>query len=381
MAVGTNAEFWAGQELPAILKHGILKVYLPKFVAKLSSTNRKVVLIDGYAGEGRYESGQPGSAIQMLEIAASLVKIRESEVDVYLVERDKETFNKLSTEVEAFQNIERLNVYLYQGDINDHLNELLTKTDGMPLFLFLDPCGLGLNLNVLTGALNALRPRPTTTEILLNFSAEAVRRIGGQVPNPEKFSTTLERMDSFVGDDSWRVYYSGKIDKDAAEHAVVSDYISRLGAQIGMTTFAVAAKRDHHHKPIYYLIFGTRHPDGVWFFADSVAKSSEKWREVLATREEEERPTLTGIVESQAEINQKMEDEACEAIQNNILEILGRHGDFVVGQFPSKVFGSYFGEVRETVVRRAIKELKQKGLTSSTGIGSRIDELEVKRPS
>ena len=90
MATGTTGDFWTDKELPAILKHEILKRYVPTFVAKLSSTNSKVVLIDGYAGMGRYESGQSGSAVQMLEIAATLVRTPGREVDVHLVERDFE---------------------------------------------------------------------------------------------------------------------------------------------------------------------------------------------------------------------------------------------------------------------------------------------------
>jgi three-Cys-motif partner protein len=381
MATGTSADFWVDKELPAILKHEILKCYVPKFVAKLSSTNRKVVLIDGYAGMGRYVSGQAGSAIQMLEIAKSLVAKRSREVDVYLVERDPETFARLQTEVEEFLRVERLNVFLIQGDIGDRLSEVLARAEGMPLFLFLDPCGLGLDFGDLTDALTTYRPRTMTTEILLNFSAEAVRRIGGLVPTPEKHATALARMDGVVGGPWWRKAYSGDFDKEGAEHEVVLGYISRLGEKTGMATFAVDAKRKLHHKPLYYLVFGTRHPDGVWFFADAVARSAKKWRETLAAREEEERPTLVGIIETQEELNNKLEERACEAIQENILELLETHGDFVVGKYPGEVFGAFFGEVTEKVVRRAIKELKSKGLTSSPGEGPRIDQIEVTRPS
>lgn len=380
MATGTSADFWADKELPAILKHEILKCYVPKFVAKLSSTNRKVVLIDGYAGMGRYESGQAGSAIQMLETASSLVATRNREVDVYLVERDPETFAQLQTEVEEFFGVDRLNVYLLPGDIGDRLSEVLARAEGMPVFLFLDPCGLGLNFRDLTQALTTHRPQTMTTEILLNFSADAVRRIGGLVPSPEKYASALARMDGVVDGPWWREAYAGDFDKESAEHEVLLGYISRLGAKTGMDTFAVDAKRKLHHKPLYYLVFGTRHPDGVWFFADAVARSAKKWRDTLAAREEEERPTLAGIIETQEELNSKLEERACEAIQDNILKLLETHGDFVVGKFPGEVFGAFFGEVTEKVVRRAIKELKRKGLTSSPGVG-RIDQIEVTRPS
>ena len=380
MATGTTGDFWSDKELPAILKHEILKRYVPTFVAKLSSTNSKVVLIDGYAGMGRYESGQSGSAVQMLEIAATLVRTPGREVDVHLVERDFETFTRLQSEVNEFLGIEKLNVYLIHGDIGEQLNEVLAAAQGMPLFLFLDPCGLGINFEQLTEALTLHRPRSMTTEILLNFSADAVRRIGGQVADADKFPTSLARMDAVVGGDWWRAEYSGDFDKRSAEHAVVLGYISRLGTKTGMATFAVDAKRKLHHKPLYYLVFGTRHPDGVWFFADSVARSARTWREALVDREEQNQPALTGITETNEELNTKLEERACEAIQQNILQLLNSRGDFVVGNFPSEVFGVFLGEVTETVVSRAIKELRRKGLTSSPGTG-RIAQIQVTRPS
>jgi hypothetical protein len=43
------------------------------------------------------------------------------------------------------------------------------------------------------------------------------------------------------------------------------------------------------------------------------------------------------------------------------------------------VFGSYYGQVRETLVREAIKTLHRDGRTPSTGKGPRIRELVVER--
>jgi len=52
----------------------------------------------------------------------------------------------------------------------------------LPLFLFLDPTGLGLPYDVLVRLLTEKRRDGwPPTEVLLNFSLDAVRRIGGHV--------------------------------------------------------------------------------------------------------------------------------------------------------------------------------------------------------
>lgn len=45
-----------------------------------------------------------------------------------------------------------------------------------------------------------------------------------------------------------------------------------------------------------------------------------------------------------------------------------------------EVFGDYLGRVRETVVRAAIKQMHSNGQTSSTGVGSKIEDLVVNPP-
>jgi hypothetical protein len=62
------------------------------------------------------------------------------------------------------------------------LCDIIRTSVGWPLFLFLDPCGLSIPYDRLIALLRLERraQRPPT-EVLLNFSLEAVRRIAGHV--------------------------------------------------------------------------------------------------------------------------------------------------------------------------------------------------------
>lgn len=75
-----------------------------------------------------------------------------------------------------------------------------------------------------------------------------------------------------------------------------------------------------------------------------------------------------------------VKQKAVPEIAGNLAAILQDHASFRVVDHTRRVFGSYYGQVRETVVREAIKLLHRQGGTSSTGVGGKVRELVVARP-
>jgi hypothetical protein len=55
--------FSSSKRAAAVLKHAILGGYIVRFASKTGSASRgnRVVIVDGYAGAGRYDTGEPGS--------------------------------------------------------------------------------------------------------------------------------------------------------------------------------------------------------------------------------------------------------------------------------------------------------------------------------
>jgi three-Cys-motif partner protein len=384
MATGTTANYWDDKALPALLKHEILRSYVPKFIGMLTSTHPKVVLLDGYAGMGRYLNGDTGSAIEILEIARDIAISQNKIVDVYLNEHDPKTLAHLKAEIVDFGHHSGLNVHVTEGDVATVLEEVAKAASRFPLFIFLDPCGLGIPFALLDRILGSLRPASrltnVPTEILLNFSAEAVRRIGGLVKQPGPNQSALSRMDDTVGGSWWRSYYAEPFGKEEAEAEVVKGYIERLARAAQMSMYSVPVRREPTHRPLYYLVFGTRSTSGSWFFGDSVARASLKWREAAESRAEGAQLSLEGIVPTPAQQQAELEEEATTVICLNLLTLLRRHGHFVVGKYPEEVFGEYLGLVREQVVRKAIKSLYKQGLISSNGQGKYIFKLAVSPP-
>ncbi|WP_326751191.1 hypothetical protein OH738_36485 [Streptomyces hirsutus] len=74
MSSGTGGGYWADKALPSVFKHDLLKRYLPQFggMTGTRSRDKRVVYLDGYAGEGRYENGDPASGEIALQVAKDL---------------------------------------------------------------------------------------------------------------------------------------------------------------------------------------------------------------------------------------------------------------------------------------------------------------------
>ncbi|MDX2709723.1 hypothetical protein PV350_44020, partial [Streptomyces sp. PA03-6a] len=72
VSTGTSGKYWQGKALPSVFKHELLGRYIPPFGGMTGTQSRdgRVVYLDGYAGEGRYENGEPGSAEIALRVAA-----------------------------------------------------------------------------------------------------------------------------------------------------------------------------------------------------------------------------------------------------------------------------------------------------------------------
>jgi three-Cys-motif partner protein len=145
-AVNTQ-RFFRSRRAAAVLKHAILTGYVVPFASKTGSRSvgHRVVLVDGYAGAGRYEDGQPGSPA-LLAQALRTPALAGRNVECYFIEQDHTTFEHLSTVLSEEDPDGRLGWAAWEGSVEEHLPDLQARAEGVPLFLFLDPFGLGLVL-------------------------------------------------------------------------------------------------------------------------------------------------------------------------------------------------------------------------------------------
>jgi len=371
LATGATDNYWQTQALPSVYKHALLQRYVPVFAGKTGSTHRAVVVVDGYAGRGRLADGTPGSAELLLRTAEN--QAQNVEWRCLLFERDRRSYGSLSQIVGEYAG-RGVKVVARHADVAEHLDDIATAAAGIPLFLFLDPCGLGLPYQTLVSLLTQPSRTGLPTEMLLNFSMEAVRRIGGHVASEKGDQHTLRRLDDSVGGTWWREHFANG---ERNPEAVVAGFASRLSDDTKFGTVAVPVRRAPHHQPVYYLVFATRSAHGFWGFSDGAARAGDEWRKEAQERGRHQ-PALFQVEQdmSLSDFDRLAEPD----LADNILALLETKEQFTVLDHPVGILGEHFGEVRNTAVRAAIKSLHRQGKTPSTGVGPKVERLVVRRP-
>jgi hypothetical protein len=268
---------------------------------------------------------------------------------------------------------------IYDGNVAKYLDLLLSACRGVPLFGFLDPYGRGLPLNSLARLMNRRRDgqgRPQT-ELLINFSDINVRRVGGllttQNPQPGDRST-LARFDETCGGDWWRDTYLTAGSTTAGVQAVVSGYRQLLESATSSKSWCVAVRNRSHQEPRYYLIFLSRHQDGLWEFMEALSKATEEWRKFI-DREE------FGEADALFDMEPHLEENWEAAIAANLSKLINEGAaPFVVRDRYEAVMGDTLGLAREKHIRAAIKQMHKAGRTPSNGVG-KIDAMVIRPPT
>jgi three-Cys-motif partner protein len=270
----------------------------------------------------------------------------------FYVEKDEETFVQLHKVLAQTDHTFRC----YQGDVEDHLPEIMKAVGAAPLFAFFDPFGLGVPFDMLTKHILS-RKRGLggpATELLLNFSLPGLRRNAGHLTSSSNDPIYLktrrpklvERVDATLGGDWWHpIWEAGGEDREAA---IVSGYVDRLRtAPGGWAHVTIPVQNRWDGPPVYCLVLLTSYEGGLWAFAQVLSTAMEEYREYAHQAH--------GMLDLDP-----LEDREARWI-DHIAENLERHlaeqGSFVVGQTITVVFGETVGFARETHIRQAVKRL------------------------
>lgn len=371
-----HEEFFATKKAAAVFKHGILKRYPVVFAAKTGGRveGKRVVFLDGYAGRGEYDDGEPGSPLPLSRCAEYVQTYRD--VLGFYVEQDSENFANLQRVLEEKGG--RAKRVIKLGSLDEHLPELLARAHGASLFAFLDPFGPALDFDLIKARLLG-RPRWPPTEVLLHFSALSVARVGRAVHVArtthgglsESNRKTADRLSRFLGGDWWQEHFAEVRDERDEERAtdvalhVSKQYQRMLTAGTNYRAVGMPVRPRPDLAPKYVLVLFTASSEGAWFFADSLGQAGRDWMGAwLTERAGLEGPqgqaslfgeTLTTAFDPhEYEISSRGRWVA--TIADNIDRMLDNVGSFVLADRVPDVYGSVLGQAwarhaREAVIR------------------------------
>lgn len=207
----TDPILW-GQDAHTAAKHRVLRKYLDGWIAVMAQQALnsqpyrigppRLLLVDGFAGPGRYATSEPGSPLLMLDALLSHAgRERWDAVEfIYLfIEHDNRRVDHLRHEIAglgAFPN--NVTVHIEPGEFEAAFGQLLDETTShgkvlVPTFAFIDPFGYSTSSMSLTGKLLAL-PR---CEVLVFLPLSFVHRFVGREGQDAALT-------SLFGSEGWR---------------------------------------------------------------------------------------------------------------------------------------------------------------------------------
>ncbi len=142
MAKGTSSGLLDEQRTQSVFKHKILGTYVLPFATMTGSksTDRRVVVLDGFAGRGRYPDGSPASAELILQTS---LNASQAVIESVLVEKKRSDFTQLNSLVAQYRD-RGVRSEALSGEVLEHLPAVVRQAEGVPLFMFLDPCGANI---------------------------------------------------------------------------------------------------------------------------------------------------------------------------------------------------------------------------------------------
>ena len=366
-----NPNFHRSKKSAAVLKHAIINSYVTPFASMTGSRSLggRVAFIDGYAGPGRYDDGAEGSGAMLLRHANALASLPR-QLETHFVEKDATTVAKLR-QVVASEGM-GLVTTVSDGDISVELPKLLDAAAGIPLLAYLDPCGLIIPFEQVVSIFE--RPGdPAPTEALINLTA-GLRRFGGMLTSEKAVEASLQRIDDVCGGSWWRdVWLEHGDDTTAAEEAVVEGYAARLRERVkGTGTWTIDVRPRADLKPVYYLVFATRHAAGMIMFGESVTLGLQAWRKAQA-----QEGALGTLAEESWEDDGKaqeaiLKEEWISALVARLEVELAKGEPFrIVDRADEVLRTDLAGSVRGLHLRAAIDRLHKDGKTSTDPKGKK----------
>jgi three-Cys-motif partner protein len=365
MATGTTGGLLDSAKATSVFKHEILRQYIPPFVAKVASTadKNRVMLVDGFAGRGRFDDGTKGSAEYFLAAARDQ---RQAKTSVRLFEVNKPDADRLAAVVAEYRAV-GVDATSECGDIRERLDDVVREAAGIPLFVLLDPCGQNLPYEQLAALLRDQRPDPKpSTEVLLNLSADFTRRIGGTLRAGLTDAKGLLTMDSMMGGNWWRELaldtHAAAPDGSwgAAADAVADAYTRRLATESRMGGAVTPVRRKPENQATYHLAYLTRNNEGLWVMAAAIAKGRQKWLEFNGPQDDDTQLALFASDPVGDLIAD--EQEACvRRLRDRVLTIAARGAPFRLVDHTIEVLGDDYGTVTESTVSVVMKEIVKEG--------------------
>ncbi len=258
-------------------KHRVLRAYLGGWIPVMAqqglriravtSGRPRLLLVDGFAGPGRYATGEPGSPLIMLDALLShtaLKRFGEVTFTLLFIEQDRRRVDRLRAEVAGLGSLPtNISVHIEEGSFETAFGSLIdAATDSgrtlIPTFAFIDPFGYSSASMSLTGRLLDF-PR---CEALVFLPLTFVHRFVGRAGQEAALTSLFDCED-------WR---EAILLQGAARRAFLMDLFEcQLGNKANVA-YVRSFQLQTQDGNDYRLVFGLGHRKGLEIAKDAMWK-------------------------------------------------------------------------------------------------------------
>lgn len=239
--------FDEGTKIKLDIFRNYLKAWLPTFISSTKEIYWDTIYIyDFFAGEGKDSIGTLGSPLIILDVLNEFdfyVNRTPVKIKVFLNEKGTKEYNKLCTNVNAFNYNSKVDVQLINEPFKDYFNSIyleLQETSKYPKLFFLDQYGVKeIAENIFKQLISFKR-----TDFIFFISSSFVKRFNEK----DEFKTYLSiKKDAFY---EKRPFQSHRVVFEYYKQLIDTDYM--------LAPFSIKKKAN-----IYGLIFGANNPFGL----------------------------------------------------------------------------------------------------------------------
>jgi three-Cys-motif partner protein len=294
MSHKAGADFFKTKRDWSLRKDLILQDYLVPYLPKMASQGRPVLVVDGFAGPGRFDDGQPGSPLIICEaVRARRANSAAGVFKALLVERDPELFGRLKDNTSQFRDFLTVRNDSF-GEVLPDIEKAVSENN---VFLYLDPFTVtGLAWNSLDRIFQHVNHKQSV-ECLINFNVFALARVAC-VALGKKFKdisdeegmvgesgSTIATVNESLGGEWWQEPFRAAKEFSAACEILTRGYVDKLRGRFAEVCWHEIKERHAHSIAKYILVFGSRHPAALELMNDAMAKSLQHLAQIEAPTE------------------------------------------------------------------------------------------------
>ena len=254
----TESTLWTLEE-PTRAKHRLLRRYLEAWLPIMASWERRLVLLEGFAGPGRYADGEMGSPLIMLDAFLAHRSRHQigAELVYFFIEGRRDRVDYLEAEIARLDLPGQVKVQVIHGRYEDTFGELIDSITEAgkrlaPTFAFVDPFGYSHASMDLTGRFLQFE----RCEVLIFVPLYHVNRFV-ELDGQERAMTAL-----FGSEDGWRNV--SEIGREQSRmdflHDLFRDQLRDVCKLRYVRSFEILTGGTNSG---YHLFFGTNHIKGL----------------------------------------------------------------------------------------------------------------------